>query len=104
MIIEHRIYTVQHHRVGEWLQHYKAAVPAAYQRAGIRLLLVAQNVIGNSTHVLTMLGYDSLAHREQTRVAFEQDPEFRQFVKDTTGMVLEVENRIMRTTDFSPLN
>ena len=104
MIIEHRIYTVQHHRVGEWLQHYKSVVPAAYQRAGIRLVLVAQNVIGTSTHVLTMLSYDSLAHREQTRVVFEQDPEFRQFIKDTTGMVLEVENRIMRTTDFSPLN
>ncbi|MEK7215834.1 MAG: NIPSNAP family protein, partial [Chloroflexota bacterium] len=90
--------------VGEWLGHYKAVVPEAYKRAGVRLVLVAQNVIGNSTHVLTMLGYDSLAHRDQTRAVFEQDAEFRQFLKDTTGMVLSVENRIMRTTDFSPLN
>ena len=105
MIVEHRVYTLTNNStVGPWLTMYGEAVPQAYERAGIKLLMVTQAVIGVSNQVITMLGYDSLAHREQSRVAFEADAGFQQFMKDSAGMVQSVQNSLLRTTDFSPLN
>ena len=105
MIVEHRVYTLTgNSTVGPWLTMYGEAVPQAYERAGIKLLMVTQAVIGVSNQVITMLGYDSLAHREQSRVAFEADAGFQQFMKDSAGMVQSVQNSLLRTTDFSPLN
>lgn len=102
MILEHRIYTVEQGKLGAFIEHYGSAIPRLYEKHGIKLLLFGQTIVGKSNEIVVVVGYDSLAHREQARASVEADPEFQQYLREGAGRVVHIENRFLRPSDFSP--
>ena len=102
MIVDHRIYTIPHGRMKEYLDRY-AAVEFALQRRYLGHHIGCYvSEIGTLNQVIHLWGFASMADREERLARLEQDPQLQEFRAANAGIFTAQETRILRATPFSP--
>ncbi|WPO99676.1 NIPSNAP family protein [Pseudomonas sp. HR96] len=105
MYYEIRTYTFKPSRAPQWIALYKAeALPIQLELLG-KLIGFFTTEIGDINQVVHIWGYDSLDDRVARRDRMAADPRWQAWGKKTRELDLlqSMETRIMRATDFSPL-
>ena len=105
MIFDLRIYTFKPGKQSAWLAMYeKHAYPIQLRYLGKPVVFTVTEV-GPLNQVVHLWAYADQAERERKRNAMQQDPEWQAYLKMNTeaGYMDHMENRILRSTSFSPL-
>jgi hypothetical protein len=102
MFVDHRIYTIPHGKMKEYLERYEAEGLALQRRYLGHHIGCYVSEIGSLDQVVHLWGFTSMADREARRARMEQDPEWARFRKMNAGTFTEQETRILRATSFSP--
>ena len=105
MIFDLRIYTFKPGAQTAWLALYeKHAYPIQLRYLGKPVVFTTTEV-GPLNQVIHLWAYADQAERERKRNAMQQDPEWQTYIKMNTeaGYMEHMENRILRSTPFSPL-
>lgn len=105
MIVDLRIYKCKPNRMNEWVALYKEMAWPLQQKYLGRCLGWFTTLEGELNCVVHLWGYDSQADREARRTAMLNDPAWQAFLKrgGELGLLVSQENRILRPTDFSPV-
>ena len=105
MIVDLRIYTCKPNRMNDFVALYKEFGWPLQQKYLGRCIGWFTTVEGALNRVVHLWAYESQADREARRNAMAADPAWQAFLKKgaEAGVLLEMENRILRPTDFSPL-
>lgn len=107
MIHELRIYTAESGKMPELLARFRDHTMTLFEKHGITNVGYWLNSIGGrSDELWYILGFESLAQREEAWAAFVGDPEWKKVreVTEADGpLVHHLENRILNPTGFSPL-
>jgi hypothetical protein len=105
MIADLRIYTCKPNKMAEWVAMYKEMAWPLQQKYLGRCLGWFTTVEGELNTVVHIWGYEDQGDRERRRNAMAADPEWQKFLAEgyRRELLLKQENRIMRPTDFSPL-
>lgn len=105
MIVDLRTYTLTHGRVSAYLKLYESeGLPVQVRHLGKPIGYFVTEV-GPLNQVVHLWGYESMADRERKRAALAADPEWVGYLKKSgeSGNVQHQENKILRSTSFSPL-
>jgi hypothetical protein len=105
MIYEIRTYTFKPLRAAEWIAMYKQeALPLQREFLGT-LVGFFTTEIGDISQVVHIWGYDSLDDRLARRDKMAADSRWQEFGRKVKALdiLLSMESRILRPTDFSPL-
>ncbi len=104
MIVDLRIYTCKPNRLPEFVQLYKEKAWPLQQKYLGRCLGWYTTVEGALNTVVHMWAYDSQADREARRAAMATDPGWGDYLAEAARreLLVKMENRILRPTDFSP--
>jgi hypothetical protein len=107
MIHELRIYTAAPGRLPDLMARFRDHTMALFEKHGITNVGYWTNSIGGRNDELWyIIGFESLAHREQAWGEFVKDPEWTKVRADSeaNGPLLSyLENRILNPTSWSPL-
>jgi hypothetical protein len=105
MIVDLRIYTCKPNRMAEFVKIYEEMAWPLQQKYLGRCLGWYTTVEGPLNKVVHMWGYDSQADRETRRNAMAADPGFGAYLAEVAkrNVLVEMENRILRPTGFSPV-
>lgn len=104
MIVEMRTYTLQVGKVNAYREHYERHGLQAQKRVLGNLLGFFYSDIGELNQVISMWGYESYADREQRRAVLAKDAEWLDYLKNSPGVILRQENRILMPMPFSPIS
>ena len=105
MIFDLRIYTFKPGMQNAWLALYeKHAYPVQLRHIGKPVVFTTTEV-GPLNQVVHLWAYADQAERENKRNAMQQDPQWGVYLKMNAeaGYMQHMENRILRSTSFSPL-
>jgi hypothetical protein len=105
MIIDMRTYTMHPGRLKAYLELYEKE-GLAVQRSHLGEMIGYFTVeVGPQNQVVHMWGYTSMAERETKRAAMEADPAWIAYRKKSgeSGNIQFQENKILKSTSFSPL-
>jgi len=105
MIFDMRIYTLYADKAAAWLKMYEEyGHPTQVKHCG-QPVLYATTEVGPLNQVVHIWGYESQADREKRRNALMNDPVFQEYLKKSAAMGAHQhqENRILKSTSFSPL-
>lgn len=105
MIVDLRTYTLTHGRVSAYLKLYESeGLPVQVRHLGKPIGYFVTEV-GPLNQVVHLWGYESMADRERKRAALAADPEWVGYLKKSgeSGNVQHQENKILKSTSFSPL-
>jgi hypothetical protein len=103
MIVEERIYKIAAGRLPEYLERYEALGLGLQQRVLGNLIGYFTTEIGPLSTLVHLWGYQSLEDRNERRATLAREPAWQEYLKVCTPMILEMENRILVPTSFSPL-
>ena len=105
MIVDLRIYTCKPNKMAEFVKIYEEMAWPLQQKYLGRCLGWYTTVEGPLNKVVHMWGYDSQADREALRGAMAADPAFGAYLAEVAkrDVLVEMENRILRPTGFSPV-
>ncbi|MEW9805662.1 NIPSNAP family protein [Mesorhizobium marinum] len=103
MIVEERIYRIQAGRLPEYLARYEAMGFDLQRRILGNLIGYFTTEIGPLSSIVHMWGYDSLDDRARRRAELAGLAEWQDYLRVCTPMIVEMENRILVPTSFSPL-
>jgi hypothetical protein len=105
MIVDVRIYTCKPYKMAEFVALYKDMGWPLQQKYLGRCLGWFTTVEGELNTVVHLWGYDSQADREARRDAMYADPAWQAFLQrgSELQLMVKMENRICRPTDFSPV-
>ena len=103
MIIEQRTYTLQVGKVNAYREFYEQRGLPVQQRVLGNLLGFFYSDLGELNQVISMWGYDSYAERERRRAELAKDAEWLDYLKNSPGVILRQENRILLPMPFSPI-
>jgi hypothetical protein len=103
MIVEERIYRIAAGRLPEYLERYEAMGLELQKRVLGNLIGYFTTEIGPLSSLVHLWGYESLEDRSERRSALGREPTWQEYLKVCTPMILEMENRILVPTAFSPL-
>jgi hypothetical protein len=105
MIVDLRTYTMVPGRLGAWMALYKTDGLPIHKRHLGDPVGVFTSEIGTLNQVVFIWAYQDLADRERRRAALESDPDWISYRKKSgeAGNVQHQENKIIRSTEFSPL-
>jgi len=105
MIIDLRTYTMVPGRLGDWLALYEAEGMPTHVRHLGQPIGVFTTEIGTLNQVVFLWGYESQADRERRRQGLEEDPAWIAYRKKSAaaGAVQHQENKIIKSTKFSPM-
>lgn len=105
MILDVRIYTTKPNRTAEFVALYKQHGLAIQQKHLGRCVLWGTTIEGQLNQVVHIWAYDSQADREARRTAMAADPGWATYLAEVAkaDVLLSMENRMVRPTDFSPL-
>ena len=102
MFVDHRIYTLPHGRMQEYLTRYQAiGWPLQRRYLGHHIGCFVSD-IGPLDQVIHMWGFPSMKDREERRTAIEADPEWIAFRQSISGTFSMQETSIWRAASFSP--
>jgi len=104
MIVDLRIYTCRPNKLAEFIKLYEEkAWPLQKQYLG-NCLGWYTTVEGALNTVVHLWGYDSQADREARRNAMAADPAWGDYLAEAgkLGLLVAMENRILKPTTFSP--
>jgi len=103
MIIDHRTYTVQHGRIGEYIKMFEeVGLPVQLKHLG-NLIGYFQTAVGPLNQVVHLWGYADYADMERRRAARDADPDWAAYKARSAGMLVSQENKIVKPVSFSPL-
>ena len=105
MIVDLRTYTMVPGRLGAWMKLYQSDGMPIHTRHLGKPIGVFTTEIGTLNQVVFFWGFQDQADRERRRLALEADPDWVAYrVKSAeAGNVQHQENKIIRSTAFSPL-
>ena len=105
MIVEERTYTALPGKAKEWLAYYEEHAFPIQQKYLGRCLGWYTTVEGPLNRVVHMWGYENQGDREARRNAMAADPAWGTYLKKAAelGLLDSMENRILKPTDFSPV-
>ncbi len=105
MIVDLRTYTMVPGRLSAWPQLYQTNALPIHQRHLGKPIGVSTAEVGTLNQVGFIRAFQDQADREQRRNALETDPDWTAYRKKSaeTGNVQHQENKIIRSTAFSPL-
>ncbi|MFH1559869.1 MAG: NIPSNAP family protein [Chloroflexota bacterium] len=106
MIYELRIYEAMPGKMQALNQRFANITMKYFGKHGINTVGFWTEDIGTSNTLVYMLAFDDLAHRERAWSAFRADSERLQLFAETERegpLVARVINRILRPTDYSPM-
>ena len=105
MLYEIRTYTFKPLRAAEWLALYKTeALPIQQEYLG-ELIAFFTTEIGDINQIVHVWAYKSLDDRLERRDRMAANPRWQAFGSKVKALdiLVSMESRIMRPTDFSPL-
>jgi len=103
MIIDHRTYTIQHGRSGEYLALFeKTGLPVQLKHLG-DLVGYFMTAVGPLNEVVHLWRYTDYADMETRRAARDADPAWTEYKKLSAGMLVKQENKIIKPVSFSPM-
>jgi hypothetical protein len=106
MIYELRIYKAIPGKLGKLNERLEKHWIGLFEKHGMKVIGFWTAVIGTSNTLYYMLGYDSLAHRDETWKSLKSDPEVQELRKklDSEDIVTEyIDNIILTPTPYSPM-
>jgi len=105
MIVDMRIYTTRPGKTAEFIALYKEHAWSLQQKYLGRCLGWFVTAEGPLNQVVHLWGYESQADREARRNAMAADPAWSAYLKKSSelGLLAAQENRLLRPTDFSPV-
>src|ERR1035437_6827710 len=105
MIFDLRIYTFKPGKQSAWLSKYETHSYPIHLRYLGKPVVFTTTEVGPLNQVVHLWAYADQAERERKRNAMQQDPEWQAYLKMNTeaGYMDHMENRILRSTSFSPL-
>ncbi len=106
MIFDLRIYTFRNSsKLNAWLKVYEEFAYPIQQKYLGKPLLFSTTEVGPLNQAIHLWKYDSQGDRETRRANLVKDPGWPEFVKRSAELdaVLTQENRILKSTSFSPL-
>lgn len=103
MIIDHRTYTIQHGRTGEYLKLFEEkGLPVQLKHLG-DLAGFFVTAIGPLNEVVHLWRYKDMADMEARRTARDADPDWDAYKKLSAGLLVKQENKIIKPVSFSPM-
>jgi hypothetical protein len=105
MIVDLRTYTVKPGKLADYVKLYRDHAWPIQQKYLGRCLGWYTTAEGDLNRVVHMWAYDSQADREARRNAMAADPDWAVFQKVSAeaGYLLNQENKILKPTEFSPI-
>ncbi|MBI4336722.1 MAG: NIPSNAP family protein [Chloroflexi bacterium] len=106
MYHELRVYEAVPGRLNSLHRVFADIIMPIWKRHGIKVLGFWTEEFGTSNQLVYMVEWRDLAEREQKWEAFRADPEWRaeQARSEKEGPnTIRIENRLLRTTPYSPL-
>lgn len=107
MVYEWREYRIVPGRMPAIKARFRDVTRTFFEKHGIEVVGYWESEIGGETDILYyMIRWESLAQRERVWGAFVQDPEWIQAKAETEKdgpIVAGIHNKILRPTDFSPM-
>jgi len=100
-IYELRSYRAQVGKAGEWLGHFKGALPAREKYSKIVGLWQAE--MGQLNEVVHLWVYHDLSERGAVRAKAVQDPEWQAFLGKGLPLLLEMKSIILNPSPHSPM-
>ena len=96
MIIDHRTYTLRPGTLPDYVEAYRTQGYAVQSRhLGKPLGWYTSMDIGQLNQIVHLWAYEDLADRARRRAAMQADPEWREFLKKATPMIMTMENKIL---------
>lgn len=103
MIYEERDYTIKPGKLETFVGLYRTYGVALQKKYLGTFVAYFTPEIGELNHVVALWGYDSLDQRAEMRAALLADPEWTDYLKRVDGLIQSQTTRILKPTDFSPL-
>lgn len=105
MIFDLRIYTAVPGKLGPFVKLYQDHAWALQQKYLGKCVFWTTTEVGPLNQAVHCWAFESMADREQKRAAMEADPGWTTYrnLSAEKGYLLAQEDRIMRSTSFSPL-
>ncbi len=105
MIVDLRIYTCKANRMAEFVKLYEEKAWPLQQKYLGRCLGWYTTVEGPLNRVVHMWGYEDQGDRERRRNAMAADPAWGIYLAEAARLelLLNMENRILKPTAFSPV-
>ncbi len=100
-VYELRTYRMHVGKAGEWLSHFKAALPARQKYSKIVGLWTTE--VSQLNEVVHLWAYSDLGQRAQVRAKTPQDPEWKAFLAKGYPLLAHMESVILAPTEPSPL-
>ncbi len=102
MIVNIRTYTLISRKLPTYLKAFEDLGLPAMQRHDMQLMGYYTSVIGPQNQVVHLWRYDDLADMERKRANRDGDAGWQEFLKQTEGLVLTQEDKVMKPAAFSP--
>ena len=105
MIVDLRIYTCKPNRMAEFVKIYEEMAWPLQEKYLGRCLALVTTVEGPLNRVVHMWGYEDQGDREKRRNAMAADPAWGAYLAEAARreVLVNMENRILRPTPFSPV-
>jgi len=105
MLVDLRTYTMVPGRLGAWLKLYQSDGMPIHARHLGKPIGVFTTEVGTLNQVVLIWGFQDAADRERRRAALEADPDWIAYRQKSAeaGNVQHQENKLIRSTPFSPL-
>ncbi len=106
MIYELRTYSIKPTRLAEWLKLYKAEALEVQKEHLGGLIGFFTTEVGVLNQVVHLWQFASLNDRESRRNGMGSDPRWQEFGRKNKELdaIVQLESRVLRPTDFSPLS
>jgi NIPSNAP protein len=100
MIVEERIYTLKVGKIPELFKAYEQHGLAAQKRILGGLVGYYSVEAGPLNTIVHMWAYEDMVDRAKRRAQLAQDPDFKEYLAKTAGLVERQENRILVPAPF----
>lgn len=107
MIYEHRIYTFIPGKEAELIAKFNEFFPIVERYGGTVVAGVFQTVVGDSSELSYMLGFDDLSHLQRTYESFAKDEDMLTMVARWAKQeptTVNTRNKILNSTEWASTN
>ena len=103
MLIEMRTYKIFPGEVQKFIKIYNEEIREIHTKILGNQLGFFYTEIGNINEVVHLYGYKSFEDRELRRTLLSKQPEFHAYLKKVKSIILNMENKLLRPTEFSKI-